>query len=161
MKKLAAYAVVGLGAVAYNVATEANRDQSGAIVDAGSVDAFTIRMGDCFNNTGSLGTGEAGEVSRLPGVPCTEPHDNEVYAVFDVNMAEFPGDEVMSEHAFDVCLDRFEGFVGLAYEDSILDITALYPSSESWGQHNDREVVCAIYDMNGERRTGTARDSGV
>ena len=160
MKNFLVYALIGLGVIAYNVATEADRDASGAIVDGGNVDAFTIRLGDCFDNTRSLASDEAGEVSSLPGVPCSEPHDNEVYAVFDVNFSSFPGDEQMSEHAFDACLARFENFVGNAYENSALDITALYPSSQSWSMHSDREVVCAVYDMNGGKLTGSSEASG-
>lgn len=161
MKNLLVYAIIGLGVVAYNVATEADRDASGAIVDGGNVDAFTIRLGDCFDNTRALAGDEAGEVSSLPGVPCSEPHDNEVYAVFDVDYAEFPGDQAMSEGAFDACLARFEGFVGNAYENSTLDITALYPSNQSWSTHSDREVVCAVYDMNGGKLTGSSEASGL
>jgi hypothetical protein len=161
MKNFLVYALIGLGVIAYNVATEADRDASGSIVDAGSVDAFTIRMGDCFDNTMSLASDEAGEVSSLPGVPCSEPHDNEVYAVFEVDYDSFPGDEFMSERAFESCLARFEGFVGVTYESSSLDITALYPSSQSWSMHNDREVVCAVYDMNDGKLTGSAKDSAI
>jgi len=159
MKKFLAYAVVGLGVVAYNVATQADRDGSGAIVSGGSVDAFAIRVGDCFDDTSVLASDEAGEVSSLPGVPCSEPHDNEVFAVFDVAYDSFPGDEVMSEHAFSECMARFEGFVGTVYEESTLDITALYPSDQSWSMQNDREVVCAVYDMNDGKLTGSARNS--
>ena len=161
MKNFLVYALIGLGVIGYNVATNADRDASGAIVDAGSVDAFTIRLGDCFDNTRSLASDQAGEVSSLPGVPCAEPHDNEVYAVFDVNYSSFPGDNEMSELAFEQCLGRFERFVGNAYEDSVLDITALYPSSQSWSMHGDREVVCAVYDMNGDKLRGSAKASGL
>lgn len=161
MKNFLIYAVIGLGFVAYNVATQADRDAAGNIVDGGNVDAFTIRKGDCFDNTGSLGTDEAGEVSSLPGVPCSEPHDNEVYAVFDVSFDAFPGDDQMADAAFSQCLDRFSTFVGIDYESSSLDITALYPSSQSWSAQNDREVVCAIYDMNGGKLQGSAKDSAI
>ena len=161
MKNFLVYALIGLGVISYNVMTSADRDASGAIVDAGSLDAFTIRLGDCFNNTYSLASDDAGEVSSLPGVPCSEPHDNEVYAVFDVNLSSFPGDEAMSEHAFEQCLGRFKDFVGNAYEESVLDITALYPSNQSWNAHSDREVVCAVYDMNGEKLMGSAHASGL
>lgn len=161
MKKFLVYAAIGLGFVSYNVFTQADRDASGAIVSGGSVDAFTIRLGDCFNNTASFGADESGEVSSLPGVPCTEPHDNEVFAVFDVDFEAFPGDDVMSERAFQGCLARFEGFVGTVYEDSTLDITAMYPSSESWSIQNDREVVCAVYDMNEGKLTGSAENSAI
>jgi len=33
---------------------------------------------------------DAFEVSSVAGVPCAEPHDNEVYAVFDVSVASYP-----------------------------------------------------------------------
>lgn len=161
MKNLLFYAIIGLGFVTYNVLTQADRDASGAIVSGGNLDAFTIRLGDCFNDTGPLGADESGEVTSLPGVPCAEPHDNEVYAVFDVDYESFPGDEVMSELAFDECLARFEGFVGLVYEDSTLDITTLYPSSQSWGRQGDREVICAVYDMNDSKLTGSAEGSAI
>ena len=160
MKKFLAYAVVGLGVVGYTVMTNADRDESGAIVDGGNVDAFSMRLGDCFDNTHSFASDQGGEVTTLPGVPCSEPHDNEVFAIFDVDYNAFPGDEPMAEIAFDQCLERFEGFVGLEYESSVLDITALYPSATSWAQ-DDREVICAIFDMNGEKRTGSAKDTAI
>lgn len=161
MRNFLIYAIIGLGVVAYNVATEADRDAAGNIVDGGSIDAFTIRLGDCFNDTAAIGTEEAGEVSSLPAVPCSEPHDNEVYAVFDVSFDSFPGDDRMADEAFGQCLDRFAGFVGNDYELSTLEVTALYPSSRSWQMQNDREVVCAVYDMNGGKLTGSAKNSAI
>jgi hypothetical protein len=161
MKKFLVYAAVGLGVVAYNVATEVDRDANGAIVSGGNVDAFAMRVGDCFDDTAVLGVDEAGEVSSLPGVPCADPHDNEVYAVFNVDVDSFPGDEAMGELAFTQCLERFEGFVGTIYEESVLDITALYPSDQSWSVQDDREVVCAVYDMNDNKLTGSVRDSAI
>ena len=161
MKRLLVYAAVGLGVVAYNVATVADRDATGAIVSSGNVDAFALRVGDCFDDTAALGSEVAGEVASLPGVPCADPHDNEVFAVFDVDFDAFPGDEAMGEAAFAQCLERFEGFVGAAYEESVLDVTALYPSDQSWNVQNDREVVCAVYDMNLNKLTGSVKDSAI
>ncbi len=161
MKNLLIYAAIGLGVIAYNVATEADRDAAGNIIDGGNLGAFTIRLGDCFDNTRALASDEGGEVSSLPGVPCSEPHDNEVFAVFAVEFAAFPGDQQMGELAFEACLDRFESFVGLAYDASTLDIAALYPSTDSWRLQDDREVVCAVYDMNGGKLTGTAKDAAI
>ena len=132
-----------------------------AIVSGGNLGAFTIRTGDCFDNTSSLSYEDGGEVSSLPGVPCAEPHDNEVYAVFDVDHSSFPGDDQMGEIAFEQCHEKFSSFVGRDYESSTLDITALYPSSDSWRMQDDREVVCAVYDMNGGKLTGSARGSSL
>ncbi|MEJ2273458.1 MAG: septum formation family protein [Woeseiaceae bacterium] len=161
MKKFLVYAAVGLGFMAYNVYTQADRDASGAIVSGGNLDAFTVQLGDCFNDTSAPGADQSGEVTSLPGVPCAEPHDNEVYAVFDVDYESFPGDDAMAEQAFDECLARFEGFVGTVYEESQLDITMLYPSNESWGRQGDREVICAVYDMNMSKLTGSVEGSAI
>ena len=161
MRNLAIYAAVAAGFVGYNMMTEADRDSSGAIVSGGNVDAFTMRVGDCFNDTSSLASQDGGEVSSLPGVPCSEPHDNEVYAVFDVDVGSFPQGDEMSELAFESCLGRFESFVGLEYESSTLDILTLYPSEDSWKLQNDREIVCAVYDMNSNKLTGSAKASGI
>ena len=161
MNKLAVYGVIGAAAVGYNMLTSVDRDESGAIVGSGDMGAFSIRLGDCFDNTGPLGGDSAGQVSSLPGVPCGDPHDNEVYAVFDVTMTEFPGDEKMSEVAFTECISRFAGFVGTDYQSSSLDVTSLYPSTESWNRQNDREVICAVYDMNNGKLTGSMKGAEI
>jgi len=161
MKNLAVYALIALGFVGYNVMTQADRDAAGSIVSGGSVDAFKIRVGDCFDDTSSLSSDEGGEVSSLPGVPCSEPHDNEVYAVFNLGLASFPQEDVMSEMAFDSCLERFESFVGLDYDSSSMDILTLYPTEDSWNIQDDREVVCALYDMNANKLTGSAQGTSL
>ena len=150
MKGWGVYVVVAIAVFAYKAMTSADRDDSGAIVESGSVDAFDLRVGDCFDDSDSFGE----EISSLPGVPCADPHDNETYAVFDVDLPEYPGDEEMGEIATRQCLEHFPSFVGKSYEDSSLDIFPLYPSSQSWKQ-NDREVICALYDMNYEKLVGS------
>ena len=161
MKNWAIYIAVAIGIIGYRAATDADRDATGAIVSGGNVDAFAIEVGDCFDDTSSLFGGENEQISQLPAKPCGEPHDNEVYAVFDVDAETFPEGDGMSELAFDACLERFERFVGLDYESSSLDIMTLYPSSESWARQNDREVVCAVYDMEANKLTGSVKGLGL
>jgi hypothetical protein len=144
---------VAAGAYLVNSFIAADRDSTGAIVDAGSVDAFQMRVGDCFNDGSTF---DDSEVNSVPGVPCAEPHDNEVYAVYDVTAQSFPGDAI-SEIAHDGCVQRFEAFVGKDYESSSLDIATLYPSRESWQRQNDREVVCAVYDIELSKLTGSVK----
>ena len=155
MKNLAFYGVIVLAFVAYKAYTEAGRDDSGAIVDAGSMDVFQLRVGDCFDDTDNLD-----EISSLPAVPCSEPHDNEAYARFDMTIPEYPQGDGMFEMAYDACLDRFEPFVGRDYESSNLDIMTLYPTIESWRQ-NDREVICAVYDLDADKLVGTVKGLGI
>jgi len=155
------YGAVALGVVGYNAFTAADRDSSGAIVDGGSLDAFEIEVGDCFNDSSSASLDGEEIISSIPAVPCVESHDNEVYAVFDVGIASYPEGDAMFDVAFDECLERFEGFVGRDYQTSVLDIYALYPTKESWAQLADREVVCAVFDMNSNKLTGSVKNLGL
>ncbi|MDH3777445.1 MAG: septum formation family protein [Gammaproteobacteria bacterium] len=146
-------AVVGFGI--YGAATSVDRDSSGAIVAEGNIGAFNVRVGDCFNDVGF-----DDEVSSVPGIPCSDPHDNEAYAVFDVSVPSYPEGEGMSELAYESCMDRFAAYVGKDYESSSLEITTMFPSQQSW-RENDREVICAVYDMNAQKLTGTTRGSAL
>jgi hypothetical protein len=158
MKSWAIYIAAALGFVVYGAVTDADRDGSGAIVDGGSVGAFQVRVGDCFDDA-VVDEGEY-EVSDVPGVPCTEPHDNETYAVFDLAVDSFPEGDAMGELAYESCYERFQPFVGRDYETSTLDINMMYPSRESW-QQNDREVICAVYDVEANKLIGSAQDRGL
>jgi len=146
-----AVAVVASAYLIYSV-MPADRDETGAIVSAGTVDAFGMQVGDCYNDS----TLDDDEVDSVPGVPCSDPHDNEVYALFDIIDPSFPGD-ALADMAHAGCLERFESFVGKDYESSSLDITTLYPTRESWQEQNDREVVCAVYDVELAKLTGSVK----
>jgi hypothetical protein len=156
MKSWVIYIAAALGFAIYGAATSVDRDDNGAIVGGGSVDAFNVKVGDCFNDT--FGYDE--EVTSVPGVPCSDPHDNEAFATFDVELDSYPDEDAMGQLAYDSCLTRFESFVGIDYESSVLEINMMYPTTESWAA-NDREVVCAVFDMNGEKLVNSARGRGL
>jgi len=156
MKSWAIYILAAIGFVIYGAATDVDRDSSGAIIDGGNVDAFDVQVGDCFNDVSSYSE----QIASLPGVPCGEPHDNEAFAVFDVRIENYTNEDAMLELAYDSCLERFEAFVGRDYESSTLEITTLFPSAESWIQ-DDREVVCAVFDMNANKLVGSAAGRGL
>ena len=139
------------------LACSAERNQEGEIISGGAVDAFAMQVGDCFDDQSRDG----GEVREVPGAPCSEPHDNEVFALFDVSMSEFPGDEEISALADDGCLERFESYVGRSYEESVLAITHLVPTAESWANADDREIVCVAYHMEFDKLEGSVRGTGM
>jgi hypothetical protein len=150
---------IGAGVIGFGYYSSVERDSSGAIVGAGDVDAFEIRLGDCFNDesSGSMNV----EITNVNGVPCSEPHDNEVFALVNLREDKFPGEEAIERMAFEVCLEKFETFVGRDYESSSLDIFPIYPTREGWNELNDREVVCALYDLNLKKLAGSMRGSQV
>ena len=68
MKNLGIWIAVVIGFAIYNTVTRADRDESGAIVDAGRIDAFAMQVGDCFNDSTEMTSEDAFEVSSVAGV---------------------------------------------------------------------------------------------
>lgn len=69
---------------------QAVRDaDTGQVTESGKADAFTIKVGDCFNDQ----SGE--QISDVPAVPCTDPHDNEVYYDLTMPAGDYPGDSAV------------------------------------------------------------------
>jgi hypothetical protein len=118
---------------------------------SGSV--FSLDVGDCFDLPSSV------EVSDVDKVDCSEPHDHEVYRLFDVPNGSYPGDALLDESASDGCFDSFSSYVGRGYPSSSLDVTWLRPTSESWDQ-GDREIVCILYDFDYDKLVGSMEGSG-
>jgi hypothetical protein len=119
-------------------------------VTAGSGDVFQLQLGQCFDSPSATS-----QITDVPTVPCDQPHTNEVYAVFDLVGDAYPGDAVVQQQAAQGCLERFEPFVGLAYEQSVLDASYLSPNEQGWTQIGDREVICYIYRLDGTQVTGS------
>jgi hypothetical protein len=143
-------------AAVIGISTAAERNAAGEITAAGAVDAFEVRVGDCFDDEAFASS----EISEIPGVPCSQPHDNEVYATFDI-AGEWPGDERVEELAYEGCFERFARAIGKSYEDSVIDFTTLFPTQGSWKQRDDREVVCVGFHMEAEELTGSIIGSGL
>ena len=158
MKHLRTIAIVALiGYAIYSYLGGADRDASGQIVSEGTLDAFSLRVGDCTNEPEASEDEEFAEIATVIAVPCDQPHDNEFYHVFDVvNRQEFSGDEAVYEEAFQGCYDQFETFIGLDYESSVLEIYPIYPSAGSWAE-GDREVICGLYHIDFEKLTGSVK----
>jgi hypothetical protein len=135
---------------------EAERDEAGAIATEGAVDAFSVALGDCLNEPPVEGD-EAEVVESVRAAPCDQPHTGEVFALFDLPDGDFPGDDAVTTAAEEGCLEEFDAFVGLAYEESALDFYTLQPTQDSWEQAEDREVVCVLEDPETPEVTGSLK----
>lgn len=129
------------------------------LLAACSGNVFELAVGDCFDD-GDLALGELEEVGEVPLVACSEPHDNEVYALVTVDGDAFPGEQAIQTQADEVCLDAFDPFVGLEYESSALDFGWLIPTADSWGM-GDRVVACFVYRLDLEKVSGTLEGSSI
>ncbi len=133
---------------------EPTRDTTGAITESGSASVFALRVGDCFDDDPAF----AETVTEVATVPCSQPHDNEVYYEYSMNNASFPGDDAALEAGANRCLDEFAAFVGVDYLDSELDLFPITPTSESWAE-GDRLVYCALYALDLSKITGSMEGS--
>lgn len=121
---------------------QATRDETGAIVEAGTLGIGDIAVGDCVN-----GLDDDGTFVTFDAVPCDEPHQAEL--VDYVNMDDRPWDEQeVVEGAEESCLQRFDHLVGMAPGFEEFEVLMVYPTREAW-EAGDREVLCMIEGPDG------------
>ncbi|MBT8212387.1 MAG: septum formation family protein, partial [Acidimicrobiia bacterium] len=96
--------------------------------------------------------------SGLITTPCSQPHDNEIYVIGTAS-GSYPGEIELNELADDFCLAEFEGFIGLSWGDSIYDFIWIVPDADEW-ETGERDVLCAAYDLDLAKLTGTLEGIG-
>jgi hypothetical protein len=106
-----------------------------------------VADGDCVNIPVTT------VLTEFEQVQCDLPHDGQVYALFNAGAVSdgFPGTEALTTTAQDGCRDRFEGFVGVAYETSNYFINTINPSEKGWAD-DDRAVICLVVPEDGSAR---------
>jgi Septum formation len=123
-----------------------------------AADPFSLRVGDCIDDDVATG-----EVVEVPVVDCDQEHTAEAYFSEQLPGTEYPGLDEVKKAAVETCLDQFEPFAGIDYDDSQrLDFAWYYPTEGSWST-GDREVLCLIMQIDPEtgrtlRTTGSLRD---
>ncbi|MBM6403176.1 DUF4190 domain-containing protein [Phycicoccus sp. CSK15P-2] len=138
-----AWVLALVGAVAFAVLSSATRGDDGAVVSSGQVSARDLHVGDCFEEITERST-----IYSLPAVPCSEPHQAEVFATFDLEPGPFPGDDRLDTLATRGCTERFEtSALGSTTSDEF-DLYYLYPLRQNW-REGDREIVCIALSLPG------------
>lgn len=125
---------------------------------ANEVNWDDVRAGDCINFVDPIEAGEDTLVSTLDLVDCSEPHDAEMFGLFDLTGATWPGADEAYFEGDSGCFDLFEGYVGVAYIDSYYFYEVYTPTPDSWAA-GDRTVACTIVDPSGPL-TKLVRNSG-
>ena len=130
-----------------------------------SVNKYALEVGDCFNRYRIVDpeTGSLDEIHTT--VPCSQPHYGEVYAeaIYPAaGGADWPGDDVVGRWAVEECYKVFEGFVGVAYELSELEIGTVHPTLETWsGEGQHRKNSCYLISVEGNALRGSMRSSAL
>jgi hypothetical protein len=127
-----------------------------AAVDAigsatGNDNIFSLAVGDCFDDaTGDIQFNADGTATSVDIIDCGASHQFEVYEQAQLDDGDYPGADAVSIQADDVCYLAFEGFAGAPFEVAVgFTYTAMHPTEESWAT-GDREVLCAIAEVDGE-----------
>lgn len=122
-------------------------DPSVAFVTGKSKSINDIATGDCFDDP----VGAVEDTDLVVVHPCSDPHDNEVYATLEMPGEDWPGEDAVNRWADTHCLDAFAPYVGTRYESSVLEIGWYYPVEESWVKWDNRKISCLLYDPSLEK----------
>lgn len=141
------------------VKQEGVRDSSGALTKAAPMLTNNLRVGDCFSDRlADSSTTDTVQIGTVQGMPCTLPHNNEVYHVGTLPDGPYPGTNAIAEQVEAQCTESFASFVGKPYDESTLDIFYIYPQQLSWTKDKDRTLTCSVTTNSTE--TGSLKGSG-
>lgn len=150
---LTAAAVLGVASCDSGTAddTRAATSSTGPPVTAGPVAASQLAPGDCVTGL-VIGVSERIQIDAASVVRCDQPHDLEVFAVFDLAPTAFdteggayPGQQRIVDAASAGCGEQLEQLGEVAESIGLISV---WPTPESWTQ-GDRSVACAAYSVTG------------
>lgn len=150
-RSLTAIALAALATAGCSTAGEASESEKPGSAD---ISVLTLEVGSCLNDVDQP---IAQEMTEIPSVPCSDPHQSEVYAEVMVDDPSFPGVDAVAAFASEACEAEFGKFIGLPYDESTLSFHFYYPTQSSWAV-GDRSVFCVVYDPAGESE-GTLANS--
>lgn len=133
---------------------EPERNAEGTVNAEAETDTSSLVVGDCIDDPGMQ------DVSDITILPCSEPHSFESIASSQMPDGEYPGEAAANTAASDFCAKEFSEFVGVDFEESVLELLFFYPVEESWTTAGDREILCFVAEEGEVPVTGTFRGAG-
>jgi hypothetical protein len=128
--------------------SDSDHDSATSATGTGTVSVTTLKAGDCIKGLRSTGSTE-----NLPRVPCSLPHEGEVYAVFQLPAGPWPGDTAVQQQAETRCNAELKIYAPKAADTA--EVLYLHPLQQSWKR--DRGVTCIATDEKGST-IGSVRD---
>jgi hypothetical protein len=136
------------------------RAEDGGLVEAGPVGVHDLEVGDCFDDPADLADGAPGEALEVDGVPCDDPHDNEVFALVSVpGDGAYPGPEEIQDEGRARCATQLAGYVGNDPPARVEVVAYLFPTEDAWDD-GDRGVVCVLYHASEPKLVGSMAGPG-
>ena len=89
---------------------------------------------------------------------CSKEHTGEVYYIEKITDATLPDQDEMDQMMEDACFDNFKSYVGKSYSESSLEVTAMYPTEQTWAK-GDRDIVCVALPGDSTTLSRSVKDS--
>lgn len=115
-----------------------------------------LEVGECVQDNTLR---DKGQVETVDVVPCSQPHDEEVFAIVPLGGQSLPASAEVERLADQGCGARFRAYVGVALRGSRLDFGWWLPTKDAWAS-GDRTVVCTLESPDGSRLVGSMRNTG-
>jgi Septum formation len=144
---VAALAVIAAGTIlAMRAVTHHPRPVSASSALRGT--AFMLRPGQCFNSAPN-------GITAAHPLPCAQPHRGEIFAVFALAGARWPGAAAVASRARAGCQSKLSSYVNPQLAAEGLAEIYVYPDEGAWlaGEHR---VVCEVRSTQGAI-TGSVR----
>ncbi|MBR8744448.1 septum formation family protein [Nocardiopsis sp. MG754419] len=110
----------------------------------GAGNVMDLEVGDCFTESEMNSALSGTEITDVPVVECTEPHDSEFFHSEILPDGDFPGDDAVRTTGEEVCQGAaFTEFVGVEWEESEVYASFLSPIEQGWDL-GDREILCYV-----------------
>jgi hypothetical protein len=109
----------------------------------GSANVFALRAGDCFQNP--PGNQSVLGITYVTVVPCTTPHNAQVFVEFNATGTSYPGTAALKHQADQGCHARLGGRLVNSKITSTMSLRFLYPLTSSWSSGH-RTISCLIVD---------------
>jgi hypothetical protein len=115
-----------------------------------------LEVGECVQDDTPR---DKGQVETVDVVPCSQPHDEEVFAIVPLGGQQLPAEAELQRLAEPACTAQFRTYVGVASDASQLDFDWWTPTKESWAS-GDRTVLCVLENADTSRLVGSMRGTG-
>jgi hypothetical protein len=106
---------------------------------------FTLREGDCVDSP---------DGQLVSVVPCSTPHEAEVFATFSLPASAWPGTTAVATAARSGCANRLTGYLNPQLAISLAQ-SYVYPDKVAWSA-GTRTVICEVRATSGQL-TGSVR----
>lgn len=129
-------------------------DQDASVIpDEARTNVSNLSVGQCVQKP-------ADPSAPLTTVDCSSPHWGEVFFVAPIEDSTLPDYETLNDRAFEACTPAFADYVGTPYDESSLDTTWFFPSSNSW-DNGDRIIACVAVPLTEDSLSQSVKNTGM